>query len=154
MRHLFDSFLPRKDNIQHGNFYSSRPPFTFISSEVSGLCPDQAFCSTAALMAVLQNISCPVDGAGYHACSFHRPGCRGGTPARRFVERPSPMAVQQNISCPAFAFAVRASMARTGQHTGHHAGSLCQMLKNRAVNAVMRGFSHAASVRHFVKTSK
>lgn len=85
---------------------------------------------------------------------FHRPGCRGGTPARRFAERPSPMAVQQNISCPAFAFAVRASMAKVGQHTGHHSGSLCQMLKNHAVNAVIRGFVHAAPVRHFVKKIK
>ena len=83
---------------------------------------------------------------------FHRPGCRGGTPARRFAERPSPVAVQQNISCPAFAFAVRALMAITGQRSGHHAGSLCQMLKNHAVNAVMRGFAHAAPVRHFVKS--
>lgn len=63
-----------------------------------------------------------------------------------------PVAVQQNISCPAFAFAVRALMARTGQRSGHHAGSLCQMLKNHAVNAVMRGFAHAAPVRHFVKS--
>jgi hypothetical protein len=86
--------------------------------------------------------------------SFHRPGCRGGTPAKRFAERPSPMAVQQNISCPAFAFAVRALMASFGQYTGHHAGSLCQMLKNHAVNAVMRGFAHEAPVRHFVKKSK
>lgn len=81
---------------------------------------------------------------------FHRPGCRGGTPARRFAERPSPMAVQQNISCPAFAFAVRALMV----NSGHHAGSLCQMLKNHSVNAVIRGFAHEAPVRHFVKKSK
>ncbi|WP_213054706.1 hypothetical protein, partial [Escherichia coli] len=57
----------------------------------------------------------PVPSMGQDITSvrFHRPGCRGGTPARRFAERPSPMAVQQNISCPAFAFAVRASLART-----------------------------------------
>ncbi|WP_248424109.1 hypothetical protein, partial [Escherichia coli] len=71
-----------------------------------------------------------------------------------FAERPSPMAVQQNISCPAFAFAVRALMANSGLYTGHHSESLCQMLKNHAVNAVMRGFVHEAPVRHFVKTSK
>lgn len=80
--------------------------------------------------------------------------CRGCALTRRFAERASPMAVQQNISCPAFAFAVRASMAKVGQHTGHHSGSLCQMLKNHAVNAVMRGFAHEAPVRHFVKKSK
>lgn len=80
--------------------------------------------------------------------------CRGCALTRRFAERPSPMAVQQNISCPAFAFAVSASLAKTGQRSGHHAGSRCQMLKNHAANAVMRGFVHAAPVRHFVKTSK
>ena len=47
------------------------------SSEVSGLCPDQAFVAQPASVAVLQNISCPVDGAGYHVRSFSSSGVQG-----------------------------------------------------------------------------
>lgn len=83
-----------------------------------------------------------------------RQRCRGCALTRRFAERPSPMAVQQNISCPAFAFAVPFAVRTLMVNSGHHSGSLCQMLKNHAVNAVMRGFAHEAPVRHFVKTSK
>ena len=75
---------------------------------------------------------------------FHRPGCRGGTPARRFAERPTGGGSTKHI--------LSRLCVRRSRIDGHHAGSLCQMLKNHAVNAVMRGFAHAASVRHFVKS--